>query len=154
TIDNVNADLTDDLREALPSTITRFGQVHHFPGIRLVPREHDLIDHDTNYTEYLLVSALVLTAFVVAGILGAAALTREYEGRTITQWRLAPVHPGFLLVGKLLAAALVSALAIAAAVVVVVAGYGVTPEHPLAALATLALCIPIFTCLGACVGAL
>ena len=40
TIDNVNADLTADLREALPSTITHFGEDHHFPGIRLVAREH------------------------------------------------------------------------------------------------------------------
>src|SRR5262249_1360610 len=66
----------------------------------------------------------------------------------------APVHPGWLLAGKLLAATLVSALAVAAAVLVVVVGYRVPPEHPLAALGSLALCVPMFTCVGACAGAL
>src|SRR6266496_1746355 len=42
TVDNVNADLTDDIREALPSTITAFGRDNRFPGIRLVARERDL----------------------------------------------------------------------------------------------------------------
>jgi ABC-2 type transport system permease protein len=154
TVDNVNADLTDDIREALPSTITRFGYDNRFPGIRLTAVEHDLIDHDTGYIPYLVVSALALTAFVVAGILGAVAVTREFEARTITQWRLAPVHPGWILAGKLLAASLVSVLAIAAAVLVVILGYGVAPTHPLGSIGVLLLCVPMFTCVGACAGAL
>ena len=36
----------------------------------------------------------------------------------------------------------------------VVLGYGVTPVHPLASVGALALCVPMFTCLGACAGAL
>jgi ABC-type multidrug transport system permease subunit len=154
TVDNLNADMSDDLRGALPSAITAFGRDRHAPGVRLVAVERDLIDHDTDYIPYLIVSALALTAFVVAGILGAVAITREFEARTLTQWRLAPVHPGWLLAGKLLATTLVSTLAVAAAVLVVVLGYGVVPEHPLAALGALALCVPIFACVGACAGAL
>jgi ABC-2 type transport system permease protein len=154
TVDNVNADLTDDIREALPSTITAFGRTHGFPGVRLVAAEHDLIDHDTGYIPYLIVSALALTAFVVAGILGAVTVTREFEADTVTQWRLAPVHPGFLLAGKLFAASVVSTLAIGAAVLVVIFGYGVPPVHPFAAFGALAICVGIFTCLGACAGAL
>lgn len=154
TVDNVNADLTDDLRGAVPSAIVSFGNDNHFPGVRLVAAEHDLIDHDTGYIPYLVVSALALTAFVVAGILGAVAITREFEARTMTQWRLAPVHAGYLLAGKLLAASFVSALAIAATVLIVTLGYGVTPEHPLAAFGALAICVPMFTCVGACAGAL
>ena len=154
TVDNVNADLTTDIREALPSTITAFGYDHGFPGIRLHAVERDLIDHDTGYIPYLVVSALGLTAFVIAGILGAVTVTREFEARTVTQWRLAPVHPGWLLAGKLAAATLVSALALAAAVLVVLAGYGVTPDHPVAAFGSLLICVPMFTCVGACAGAL
>jgi len=154
TIDNVNADLIGDLREALPSAIAAFGKDNRFPGIRLRAAEHDLIDHDTGYIPYLIVSALVLTAFVVAGILGAVSITREFEAGTMTQWQLAPVPVGYLLAGKLLAAALVSALAVAAAVLVVVVGYGVVPEHAIAALGVLMLSVGIFTCVGACAGAL
>jgi hypothetical protein len=154
TVDNVNADMDNDLRGAIPSAIARFGEDHHFPGIRLDPVERDLIGHDTGYIPYLIVSALALTSLVVAGILGAVAVTREFEARTVTQWQLAPVHSGYLLAGKLVAAALVSALAIGAAALVVVLGYGVVPRHPLAAFGALALCVPMFTCLGACAGAL
>ena len=35
-----------------------------------------------------------------------------------------------------------------------IVGYGVHPEHPLAAFGTLVLCVPMFTCVGACAGAL
>jgi ABC-2 type transport system permease protein len=154
TVDNVNADLTTDIREALPSTITAFAKDKGFPGVRLTVAEHDLVDHETGYISYLVVSALVLSAFVVAGILGAVAITREFEQRTVTQWRLAAVRPGYLLAGKLLAAASAAAIAVAAAAVVVVAGYGVVPTNWPGAFGALAMCVVIFTCLGACVGAL
>src|SRR3954466_10879096 len=111
TVDNLNQDLADDIREAMPSAITAFAAEHDFQGVRLVARENDLIDHDTDYVPYLVVSALVLAAFVVAGILGAFALTREFEARTVVSWRLAPVHPGWVLAGKLLTSAGVAAVA-------------------------------------------
>jgi ABC-2 type transport system permease protein len=154
TVDNVNKDLTTDIREAIPSAITAFGKEQNFPGVRLAVDEHNLIDHETDYVAYLVVSALVLAAFVVAGILGAVAITREFESRTITQWRLASVRPAFLLTGKLLASLCVSALAVAAAALVVVFGYGVSPVNPAGAIGALAICVVIFTSLGACVGAL
>jgi ABC-type Na+ efflux pump permease subunit len=153
TVDNVNADLTDDIREAVPSAIFALGRDLNLPRIRLAPAERDLIDHDTGYIPYLVVSALVLTTFVVGGILGATAITREYEGRTIAQWRLAPVHAGWVLAGKLASSALISAAAVAVTAAIVVFGYGVHPTHPAAAAAVLLLCVVLFTCLGACVGA-
>jgi ABC-2 type transport system permease protein len=154
TVDNVNEDLTGDVREAMPSAVTAFAADNRFPGVRVVAVEHDLIDHETGYVAYLVVSALALTAFVVAGILGAVSITREFETRTVTQWRLAPVPAGYLVVGKLLAASCVSAIAVGIAALIVVAGYGVHPEHVLGALGVLAICVVIFTSLGACIGAL
>ncbi len=154
TVDNVNQDLADDIREAMPSAITAFAAEHDFQGVRLVAKENDLIDHDTDYVPYLVVSALVLAAFVVAGILGAFALTREFEARTIVSWRLAPVHPGWVLAGKLLTSASVAAVAVGAATAVVVVGYHVSPTHWLGGLFALLLCTIIFTSLGACAGAL
>ena len=154
TVDNVDTDLTDDIREAVPSTITAFGRDNGFPGVRLVAAEHDLIDHDTGYVAYLVVSALALSAVIVAGILGAIAITREFETRTVTQWSLAPVHPGYLLAGKLLGASLVASVAVGGAALVVAVGYGIRPAHALGAVAVLGACVVIFTSLGACVGAL
>ena len=133
----------------MPSAIVSFGNDNHFPGVRLVAAEHDLIDHDTGYIPYLVVSALALTAFVVAGILGAVAITREFEARTMTQWRLAPVHAGYLLAGKLLAASFVSALAMRRHRADRDARLRRHPEHPLAAFGALAICVPMFTCVGA-----
>jgi ABC-type transport system involved in multi-copper enzyme maturation permease subunit len=154
TVDNVNEDLTGDVREAMPSAVTAFAADNRFPGVRVVAVEHDLVDHETGYVAYLVVSALALTAFVVAGILGAVSITREFETRTVTQWRLAPVPPGYLVLGKLLAASGLSAIAVGLAALIVVAGYGVRPAHPLGVIGALAICVVIFTSLGACIGAL
>jgi ABC-2 type transport system permease protein len=154
TIDNVDTDLTQDIREAMPSTITSFGRDEGFPGVRLVSGERDLIPYDTGYIPYLVVSALVLDALVVAGILGAIAVTREFEERTIVQWQLAPVAPAYLLVGKLVAAMAVATVAVLGAVLVVVWGYGVSPRYIPGVIASLGLCVVIFTALGACIGAL
>ena len=88
-VDNIDTDLTSDIQEAVPSAITAFGRVHRFDGVRLVANERDLIGHDTGYVPYLVVSALALDSLVVAGILGAISITREFEGRTLVQWQLA-----------------------------------------------------------------
>jgi ABC-2 type transport system permease protein len=153
-VDNVDADLTDDIERAVPSAVTGFGRDNGFPGVRVVAAERDLLRHDTGYIPYLVVSALALDAFVVAGVLGAVCVTREWESGTIIQWRLAPASPAVLLAGKLLASAAVSAVAVAVAAFVVMAGYGVAPLHAFAMLGALALCVAVFTLFGAAVGAL
>ena len=153
-VDNVDVDLTDDIQRAVPSAVAAFGRANGFSGIRVVTAERDLINHDTGFIPYLVVSALALDALVVAGVLGAVALTREFEAGTMPQWRLAPVSAGWLLAGKLLASATVSAVAIGVATTVVLLGYRISPVHVAATFAALLLCVAIFTCLGACVGAL
>jgi ABC-type transport system involved in cytochrome c biogenesis permease component len=153
-VDNVDVDLTDDIERAVPSALAAFGRANGFTGIRVAAQERDLIAHDTGFIPYLVVSALALDAMVVAGVLGAVAMTREFEARTFTQWHLAPVRPAWLLAGKLAAPAAVSTAAISVAAAVVFAGYGITPVHAVATFAALALCVAIFTCVGAATGAL
>jgi ABC-2 type transport system permease protein len=153
-VDNVDIDLTDDIQRAVPSAVAAFGRANGFPGIRVVASEQDLIAHDTGFIPYLVISALALDALVVAGVLGAVALTREFEADTMTQWRLAPVNSGWLLAGKLLASAAVSSVAIGVATAIVLLGYRISPVHVLATFGALLLCVAIFTCLGACIGAL
>lgn len=151
-VDNVDADLTDDIERALPSAIEAFGIEQHLPGIRVVASERDLIGHDTGFIPYLVVSALALDALVVAGVLGGVSLTREWESGTIDQLRLAPVGAGYLLGGKLAAAAAISAVAVGGAAAVVLAAYGIPPANLIATAGALAVCVVIFTALGAAVG--
>lgn len=63
-VDNVNTDMTYDVQRALPSAIVAFGRQHHLPNIRVQETEIDLINHDTGFIPYLVVSALALDAFI------------------------------------------------------------------------------------------
>ena len=154
TVDNVNADLTTDAELGIPPAARAFGVANHFPGIRVVATERDLVKPEVGFIPYLVVTALALAAFVVAGTLAASATAREFEGRTLPYLKLAPAHPMVPLGGRLLATATVSAIAVAITSVVVVAGYGVNPRHPAVLAAALLLCVIIFSCIGACIGTL
>ena len=151
-VNNLDTDLTDDIDRAVPSAVTAFGRDNNYPGVRVVVAEHDLLPHETGYLPYLVVSAMALDAFVVAGVLGAVAITHEFESGTITQWQLAPAKLAALLTGKLAAAAAVAGGAIGVAAAVVLIGYRVSPLHVAGLLGALGLCTVIFTLLGALAG--
>ena len=151
-IDNVNADLTNDVQRAVPTAILAFSRENHLPGIHIRPVETDLVGHDTGFIPYLVVSALALDAFVVAGILGATAVAREFESRTISGLAVSPAGPLLPLAGRAIATGLVSSVAMALTAGVVVAGYGVHPVHPWEMAGALLLCVAIFSCVGVAVG--
>jgi ABC-2 type transport system permease protein len=153
-VDNVNADLTTEVELGIPPTARAFGVANRFPGIRVVTVEKDLVKHEVGFIPYLVVSALALAAFVVAGTLAASAVAREFETRTLAYLKLSPTHPLVPLAGRLLATGAVSAAAVAVAALLVVAGYGVTPQHPAELAAGLLLCVVIFSCIGAGLGTL
>src|SRR6266568_7947323 len=55
-INNLNTDFTNDIRRALPLSITSF-YANAFPDVvRVVPQEHDVYPQDTSYIPYLTVS--------------------------------------------------------------------------------------------------
>jgi len=153
-VDNVNADLTTEVELGIPPAARAFGVANRFPGIRVVTVEKDLVRHEVGFIPYLVVSALALAAFVVAGTLAASAVAREFENRTLAYLKLSPTHPLVPLAGRLLATSAVSAVAVAVAALLVVAGYGVVPAHPAALAAALLLCVVIFSCIGAGLGTL
>lgn len=153
-VDNVNADLTNEVELGIPPVARAFAVANHFPGVRVVSAERDLVRHEVGFIPYLVVSALALAAFVVAGTLAASAVAREFETRTLAYLKLSPAHPLVPLGGRLLATATVSFAAVAVAVLLVVAGYGVAPEHPAELAAGLLLCVIIFSCIGAGIGTL
>ena len=153
-VDNVNADLTNEVELGISPAARAFAVANRFPGIRVVTVEKDVVRHEVGFIPYLVVSALALAAFVVAGTLAASAVAREFETRTLAYLKLSPTHPLVPLAGRLLATAAVSAVAVAIATLLVVAGYGVAPQHPVELAAGLALCVVIFSCIGAGLGTL
>jgi ABC-2 type transport system permease protein len=152
-IDNVNTDMTDDIQRALPSAIVIFGRQHHFPGIRIQATEVDLVDHDTGFVPYLVVSALALDAFIIASILSAMAVAREFETKTIKLLAVAPVHPLLPLLGRMLATNTIAVVAMMFPVALAVFGYHIIPLHPLEVVGVMLLCVAIFGCIGVAIGA-
>jgi len=153
-VDNVDADLTDDVQRALPAAILAFGHEMGMPGIRVQPAERDLVGHDTDFIPYLVVSALALDALVVAGVLAAIATAREFEGGTARVLALAPVHPLAPLAGRMLTTAGVSLAALGVTTAVVLLTYGVVPVNPWEVALGLTACVVIFTCVGMGIGGL
>jgi ABC-type transport system involved in multi-copper enzyme maturation permease subunit len=153
-VDNVNADLTNEVELGISPAARAFAVTHRFPGIRVVTTEQDAVKNEVGFIPYLVVSALALATFVVAGTLAASAVAREFEARTLAYLKLSPTHPMVPLAGRLLATGAVSAVAVGVAALVVVAGYGVAPQHPAELAAGLLLCVVIFSCIGAGIGTL
>lgn len=151
-VDNVDADLTDDIQRALPSAIVGFGKRLHFPGISVHVNEQDVLTNDTGFIPYLIVSGLALDAFVIAGILSAVAVAREYESGTFKLLTLSPIHPLIPLIGRVLAADTIALIGILISVLIIVMGYKVIPIHPFEMIGALVVCVIIFGCIGALVG--
>ena len=152
-IDNVDADMTDDIERAVPSAIVLFGDHFGFSGIRVRSVERDEIPDDTGYVQYLVVSALALDVLVVAGVVAGSAVAREWEGGTAAVWKTTGSATGFLL-GKVTAAVFVGALGILPPLLLVVFAYGVVPLRWGELVATLFGCCVLFACAGVALGAL
>ena len=153
-VDNIDVDMTDDIQRAIPSAIVGFGNQMHLPNLRLHLQENDLLAHETGFIPYLVVSALVLDAFVLAGILSASAVAREFEQGTIRQIFVAPVNPLFPLLGRVLIADLIAFVGMLISTAIVIYGYHIPALHPPEVIASLALCIIIFGNVGAVLGLL
>ncbi len=153
-IDNINSDLTADIQRAVPSAIRSFGDEIHCEGVNVSVAETDSYAHDTSFINYMIASALVLDALIISGTLSAFSVADEFESKTARLLAISPVPPIIPLVGRVVATALVSAGAVAVTVLVAFVGYGIWPVQPLEMIVTLALCIAIFSCIGAALGAI
>src|SRR5436305_7300527 len=73
-VNNLNTDFTNDIRRAIPLSITRF-YAKAFPNlVNVIPHETDLQLQDTDYIPYLTVSILVV-GLVLGGILHSGTAT-------------------------------------------------------------------------------
>jgi ABC-2 type transport system permease protein len=154
TMDNVNLDMAEDVRRAVPAAAAIFAERLDLPKVRIRPKLINLLARDTGYVEYLGVSAVALAAVIAGGILGGTVIAREWETGAARLLLLAPAGAGAALIGRLVAAAGVGVLASGLTAAIVVMGYGVPMSHPLEVVAGVVLTVAASTSLGGLVGVL
>ena len=153
TIDNVNLDLTEDVRRAVPAAASIFATRQGFDQVRIAPDLRNVLPQDTGYVEYLGVSAVALAACIAGGVLGGTVTAREWEVGAARLLHVSPRGAAPVLAGRLAAAALVSFVASGLTALVVWFGYGVHPKHPAELAGALAVTVLAATALGGVLGA-
>ena len=153
-INNLNTDFTNDIRRAVPLSITSF-YAKAFPNVVTVTtHETDFYRQDTDYIPYLAVSILVV-GMLVGGLLQAGTGTaREWERETVKELLLSPASRWAILVGKMLGALLITLIAVVVVLVVLILIIGVWPAHWGEMIGFTALILTIFIALGTWLGAL
>jgi ABC-2 type transport system permease protein len=128
-INNLNTDFTNDIRRAVPLSITSF-YAKAFPNVvTVIPKESDFYAQDTDYIPYLTVSILVI-ALVVGGLLqSGTASAREWENSTIKELLLSPASRWAMIVGKMLGALVMALASVVLVLSVLILIIGVWPVH-------------------------
>jgi ABC-type transport system involved in multi-copper enzyme maturation permease subunit len=126
-INNLNTDFTNDIRRAIPLSITSF-YAKVFPNLVSVSvQEKDLYTHDTGYVPYLGVSILVI-ALMMGGLLqSGTAAAKEWENQTIKELLLSPASRWAITEGKMLGSFIVSLGSTVIVLLVLIVFVGVVP---------------------------
>lgn len=128
-INNLNTDFTNDIRRAVPLSISSF-YAQAFPRVvNVTAAEHDLWAQDTDYIPYLTVSILVVALMVGGSLPAGTAAAREWENATIKELLLSPASRWAIALGKMLGAFLLGLLSAAVVLGVLVFVVGVWPLH-------------------------
>ncbi len=152
TINNLNTDFTNDIRRAVPLSITTF-YANAFPHVvTVVPQEIDAYAQDTGYIPYLTVSILVI-ALVIGGLLqSGTAAAREWENATMKELLLSPASRWAIVVGKMAGALIMSLAALVVVLAVLIFVVGVWPVHWGEVIGDTLLTMLIFIALGTLLG--
>ena len=128
-INNLNTDFTNDIRRAIPLSITSF-YAKAFPQlVTVVPHEQDAYAQDTDYVPYLSVSILVV-GIMLGGVLQSGLGTaREWESATIKELLLSPASRWSMIVGKMLGAFAVGLVSLVIVIAALILLFGVWPTH-------------------------
>lgn len=101
-VNNVNLDLTNDIRRAVPDAMMQyyqsFGPAQN--PITISFDEHDLHTRDIELFQYAVVPAIVLLVLVNGLIVGGLSTAREWEKRTIKELLLSPATHQAIVLGK------------------------------------------------------
>ncbi len=153
-INNLNTDFTNDIRRAVPLSITSF-YAKAFPNlVTITPKEQDFYAQDTDYIPYLSVSILVI-ALMVGGLLqSGTGSAREWERETVKELLLSPASRWAILLGKMLASFLVSLASLVVVLAVLIGLIGIWPAHWWEVIGFTLLTLLIFVALGTLLGTL
>lgn len=153
-INNLNTDFTNDIRRAVPLSITTFYAKAYPNVVTITPNEIDQYTQDTDYIPYLAVSILVI-GLMVGGLLQAGTSSaREWEKETIKELLLSPAPRWAMLTGKMLGAFLMGLASTIVVLIVLIFVVGVYPVNWGEVLGYSALCLIIFIALGMLLGTL
>ena len=107
-VNNLTTDLTDDVRRGVRLAVTSFAQQAFPAHVPIVAEEHDQYASDLDYIPFLSLAALVI-GVMVGGLLQAGiTAAREWEQQTMPELLLSPASRSAMVIGKMLAAAVVS----------------------------------------------
>jgi ABC-type Na+ efflux pump permease subunit len=103
TINNLNTDFTNDIRRAVPDTITQFYQQQGGKSpIKVTLSEQNLRRQDIQLFQYSAMP-LILLLLVVSGLVSSSlAAAGEWETRTIKELLLSPASNAAIITGKVL----------------------------------------------------
>jgi ABC-type multidrug transport system permease subunit len=151
-INNLNTDFTNDIRRAIPLSITSF-YAKAFPNLVSVSvQEHDLYAQDTGYVPYLGVSILVI-ALMMGGLLqSGTAAAKEGENQTIKELLLSPASRWAITVGKMLGSFVVSLGSTVIVLLVLIVFVGVVPINWAEMFGFTLLSLVIFNTVGTLLG--
>jgi ABC-type multidrug transport system permease subunit len=156
TVNNLNLDFTNDIRRAVPTTITQFYLTEgNASPIKVSMREHDLRPRDIASFEYNLLPTIILILMIGGLVNSGLATAREWESRTVKELLLAPTSSGAIIAGKVLAGFLTT-LVLGLVVLLLGAALGwiqPTGVYWLSALLVLALVALFSSGLGVAIGA-
>jgi len=153
-VNNLNVDFTNDIRRAVPLSITSF-YGEEFPNRVVVKAaETDLQPRDTNYIQYLSVSILVV-GLMLGGLLQAGSnAAREHERGTIKELLLSPAARWAIETGKVVGAAVLNLISAAIVLAVVTLVLGVRPLSFSEMVGFSLLLIAMFVAFGTLIGTL
>jgi ABC-2 type transport system permease protein len=153
-INNLNTDFTNDIRRAVPLSITKF-YARAFPRlVNIVPDEIDQYSHDTGYIPYLTVSILVIGLVLGSVLQSGTSSAREWENETIKELLLSPASRWSMIVGKMLGAFVLSIASIIVILFVLIVLIGVHPVYWGEVIGFTLLSMIIFIAFGAVLGTL
>ena len=106
-INNLNTDFTNDIRRALPLSITTFYAKAEPATVTITPQERDAYPQNLGYIPYLAVPILVIGLMVGGMVQAGTAAAVEWEKETMKELLLSPANRLAILLGKMLGAFLI-----------------------------------------------
>jgi ABC-2 type transport system permease protein len=129
TINNLNTDFTNDIRRAVPLSITSFYAEAEPSIVTITPEERDAYPQDLNYIPFLAVPILVIGLMVGGMVQAGTAAAEEWERGTMKELLLSPASRVAILLGKMLAAFLIALLGAVVVLTMLMGALGVWPVH-------------------------